>query len=266
MSDSIGIAPQIDFSKRKGSQMRNLIIDGLREALDCLWEDDWGYAYHVGKAGGVAAAIGESGFMFEWFCDDISNAFEVLDLAVSYDDDFDPEGFEDASEYVVNREMNFEYLIKVLEEAEEDEDSIAPDISWEEYGVALNEAMMARKAGDNVRYALMIGFVSGLMFRDPGPRYEEGSILNAISRGYEKSEMERLRWAGARLAAGHRLSDPTPFMKKDAYDRYMEGKLRTMRWVQNFGLHAARRENEGVAVPTSMMINMALRQEKGKDK
>ena len=54
--------------------MLNLVIDELRFAIDCLWEDDWRYARHTGKAGGIAAAIGARGFIFERLCDEISNA------------------------------------------------------------------------------------------------------------------------------------------------------------------------------------------------
>ena len=38
--------------------MLSLIIDELNEAVGHLWEDDWTYAYHTGKAGGIACAIG----------------------------------------------------------------------------------------------------------------------------------------------------------------------------------------------------------------
>ena len=252
--------------------MLSLIIDELNEAMSFLWEDDHGYAYHTGKAGGIAGAIGARGFLLESLCDEISNAYELLDLAAGDSDDFDdfdPEEFEDASAYIADREGYFWSVILHLKENPDSDAShdgpAAVHIGWEEYGVALNEAVKAKEDGDGLRCALMIGFVSGLMFRDPGPRYPEGSILDAIAEGYEQDRSERVQWAQARLAAAHRLSDPTPFMGKDEYDRYMEEKLEVMRWAQNFGLHAARAGDERVAVPGSMRINHALRQQTQQD-
>ena len=126
-------------------------------------------------------------------------------------------------------------------------------------GAALNEAINAKEDGNGLRYALMMGFVSGLMFRDPGPRYPEGSILDAIAEGYQQDKADRLQWAQGRLLAAHRLSDPSPFMGRDEYDRYMSEKLEMMRWAQNFGLRAARAGDTTVAIPYSMRINHALR-------
>ena len=50
-------------------------------------------------------------------------------------------------------------------------------------------------------------------------------------------------------------------MGKEQYDRYMAEKLETLRWVQNFGRHYARAGDEAVAVPGSMAINHAARQQ-----
>ena len=248
--------------------MLSLITDELNEAMIDLWEDDWGYAYHTGKAGGIAAAIGAQGFFLDSLCDEISQAYEQFDLAAGYDEDFDSfdtEEFEHASDYIIDRDGEFWSIILHLKELPDgdtrDEDSVDTRIGWEEYGTSLNEAVQAKADGDKLRYALMIGFVSGLMFRNPGPQYPEGSILDAIVEGYEKDMEERVQWAQARLAAAHRLSDPSPFMGKNRYDRYMKEKLQMMRWVQNFGLRNSRAGDEKVAVPIPMSINHALRQE-----
>ena len=251
--------------------MLSLVVDELNEAMGYLWESNWEYAYHTGKAGGIAGAIGARGFMFESLCDDISNAYELFDLAAGESDDFDdfdPEEFKCVVDYIKDREGYFWGIILRLKDVAEDDsshDAAASRIGWEEYGVALNEAVRAKKDDDGLRYALMIGFASGLMFRDPGPRYPEGSILHAITEGYEQDRPDRVEWAQARLAAAHRLSDPGPFMGDNEYDRYMNEKLETMRWVQNFGLRAARSNDEGVAVPVPMAINHALRQQARQD-
>lgn len=246
--------------------MINLIIEELDEAVGELWEDDWRYAYHVGKAGGISVAVGAWGILYESLCDDISDAYERLDLAAVENgdfNDFDPEEFEDLADYISKGEGAYWGIMSDLKEVPEDAayNDAAARIGWEEYGVALHEALQAKAGGNGLRYALMIGFVSGLMFSDPGPRYPEGSILNAIEEGYEQKDTERLKWAQARLAAAHRLSDPTPFMGRDAYDSYMKEKLHTMRLVQNFGLYGERAGDENVAVPNSMRINHALREQ-----
>ena len=248
--------------------MLSLIIEELNKTLGYLWEEDWDYAFHAGKAGGIAAAIGARGLLYESLCDDISDAYERLDLVTIYNEDsdeLDPEEFEAAANFTSEREGAYWVIVSNLKELPENDSAYdnvaAARMGWEEYGVALNEALQAKAAGDGLRYALMTGLVSGLMFRDPGPRYPEGSILNAIEEGFEQNDEERLRWARARLAAAHRLSDPTPFMGKDAYDGCMKEKLETMRWVQNFGLLGARSADENVAVPNSMMINHVLREQ-----
>ena len=252
--------------------MLSLIIDELNEAVGYLWEDDWTYAYHTGKAGGIATAVGAQGLLYESLYDDISDAYERLDLAAGESedfDDFDPEEFEDLADYISKREGAFWVIIAELKEFSEDntsyDDAAAAHIGWEEYGVALNEAVQAKETGNGLRYALMIGFVSGLMFRDPGPQYPEGSILTAIEEGYLQNRPERLKWAQRRLAAAHRLSAPSPFMGEEEYDRYMKEKLQAMRWVQNFGLYGARAGEENVAVPCSMLVNHALREQKRQD-
>ncbi len=252
--------------------MLSLIIDELNEAMGHLWEDDWTYAYHTGKAGGIACAIGARCLYSESLCDEISDAYERLDLAAGDSDDFDdfdPEEFEDLVDYIVKREGAFWEIMSDLKELPEDntpyDEAAAARIGWEEYGVALNEAVQAKADGNGLRYALMIGFVSGLMFRNPGPEYPEGSILDAIEEGYEQDMAKRLQWAQARLAAAHRHSDPSLFMGKEEYDRYMKEKLQTMRWVQNFGLYGARAGEENVAVPYSMWVNHTLREQKRQD-
>ena len=231
----------------KETAMLSMIIDELNEAVGCLWEDDWAYAYHTGKAGGIAFAVGARSPFEGLLFDDISDAYERLDLAAGYSEDFggfDPEEFGDLTDYIVNREGAFWEIIVALKELPEDNPSLdeaaAAPIRWEEYGVALNEAIQAQVDGDGLRYALMIGFVSGLMFRDPGPESPEGSILNAIEEGYQQDRAERLQWAQSRLAGAHRHSDPSPFVGKEEYDRYMKEKLQTMRRVQNFGLYGTR--------------------------
>ena len=100
------------------------------------------------------------------------------------------------------------------------------------------------------------------MFSSPGPSHpEHGTILDAIATAYETGSDESLKYAQARIAGGVRMSDPTPFMPDTQYDRYHEERLRMMRWLQNFGLRDARAGDEKVAIPGSMQINHAVRQQ-----
>ena len=256
--------------------MLDLIVAELESAFHGIaWGDDLSYfAYDSGKAGGIAAATGTEGVHTLSLCDDISEAYESIvafdahldsleNHEVSDDDDDD---FDEVVFGIQNRQSNVFYILENiserLESGQETEpyDS-APEIGWAEYGAALNEAVMAKESDDQLRYALMMGFVSGLMFNNPGPSDPEyGTILDAIATAYTENSDAALHYAQARIAAGVRMTDPTPFMGKEQYDRYMEERLRTLRWVQNFGLHRARAGDETVAVPGSMAINQAVRQ------
>ena len=235
--------------------MLDLIVTELKSAFHGIaWGDDLSYfAYDSGKAGGIAAATGAEGVHTLSLCDDISEAYESIVAFAAYleslgnhevsddeDDDFDEIVFG-----IQNRESNVFYILENISERlksgqETEPYDSAPEISWPEYGAALNEAAKAKEEGDELRYALMTGFASGLMFNDPGPRYEDRSILGAITEAYETQSSELLDWSRARIAAGVRMTDPTSFMGKEQYDRYIEKKLETLRWVQNFGLHHAR--------------------------
>lgn len=143
----------------------------------------------------------------------------------------DPESFERGTfagtgGHISAREKNFRDIILKLEERPDTDTrhdaAEAVPIGWDEYGAALNEAMTAREEGDGLRHALMIGFASGLLFRDPGPWYPEGTFLDAITQGYEKDRPERLQWAKERLLAYGRFSDHSGFMRGAQYDRHMK--------------------------------------------
>ena len=224
--------------------MISLITEVLQEAIAAFEHDDvQGYAFHVGKAGGVAAAIGAYGVKSLSMCDDISDAYETSDsdlLAVI---------LAEATERLDNPDTG----ARVMDSG---------SISWPEYGAALNQAVEAKAAGDGPRYALMAGFVSGLLFNNPGPNHpEHGTILDAITTAYETGSDDSLKYAQARIGSGVRMTDPTPFMSAEQYARYHEEQLRMMRWLQNFGLRRDRVADQRVAVPGSMAINDAARRQ-----
>ena len=228
--------------------LTTLTTAALQEAIGAFERDDMkSYAHHTGKAGGVAAAVGAYGIKSLSMCDDISDAYETGDSALL------AAVLADAMERLDNPDTG----ARVMDSG---------TISWPEYGAVLNQAIEAKAHGDELRFALMTGFVSGLLFNNPGPSHpEHGTILDAVATAYEAGSDESLKYAQARIGAGVRHSDPTPFMPAEQYARYREERLRMMRWVQNFGLHNARAADERVAVPGSMRINHAARQQAQQD-
>lgn len=236
--------------------MLSLIVADLQEVFAAVERGDAkNYAFHTGKAGGLAAATGAWISLDDEEAEDYNPDYPVYVCRVLCD------AISSAYEYNFLDEIE-DILLELTGQADEEgeyDDSLVESIGWAEYGAALNEAVRAKEEGNELRYALMMGFTSGLMFNDSGPRYEDRSILDAITAAYETESDELLDWARARIGAGVRMTDPTPFMGKEQYDRYMAEKLETLRWVQNFGLHRARADDESVAVPGSMAINHAVR-------
>ena len=198
-----------------------------------------GYAFHTGEAGGIAAALGLFGIKGLSLCDDISDAYETGDA-----------GF-------------MSVILAEAAERLENPDSgarVAASIGWPEYGAALHQEAEAKFGGDHLRDALMTGFVAGLLCHNPGPNYpDHGTIRDGVLKAYETGSAETLRWAQARIGSGVKMTDPTPFMDQEQYDRHYEERLRMMRWVQNFGLRQARAAEQRVAVPGSMRINHSVR-------
>ncbi len=238
--------------------MLSLIVADLQEVFAAVERSDAkSYAFHIGKAGGVAAATGAWISLDDDEAEDYDPDYPVYVCRVLCD------AISSAYEYDFLDEIE-DILLELTGQADEEgeyDDSLAEGIGWPEYGASLNEAAKSKEEGDELRYALMMGFVSGLMFKNPGPSDPEyGTILDAIATAYTDDSDAALQYAQARIAAGVRMTDPTPFMGKEQYTRYMTEKLKTLRWVQNFGLHRARAEDESVAIPGSMAVNHEVRQ------
>ena len=226
--------------------MIGLIVTALLQTLDALdHEDDSGYALHCGEAGGIAAATAAFGVRALELCDDISDAYEDIDL------DFmryilretSERPGRDEADHARTRQTNSHAL---------------------EFGAALQEAVKAKGEGDHSRHSLMIGFTTGLMFRYQGPDGGvQGTVLDKIMEGYHTDSDALLRQAHGTLGFGARMSDPMSFMGKDEAARYYEERVRIMRWVQNFGLRDACSTDEAVAIPNALSINYQLIQQAG---
>lgn len=231
--------------------MIDLIVIALQNAFILYGdfdEDDFeldglNYAYHCGEAAGIAAAAGLFGVKALEMCDDISDAYEDADL--------------NFMRYILNEaserpDSNNEHYARTRD----------PEIFALEYGAALAEALRAKEEGDLERYSLMIGLTVGLMFRhqdhdESGP----GEVRAKIITGYETDADELLQQAHGTLGFAARMTDPMGFIGQEAAARHYEEHVRTMRWIQNFGLREARSKNETAAIPNSMSINYQLTQQ-----
>ena len=137
--------------------MIGLIVTALLQTFCALdQEDDSGYAFHCGEAGGIAAATAAFGVRALELCDDISDAYEDSDL--------------DFMRYI---------LRETSERPGRNEEGHArtreTDLRALEFGAALREAMRAKGEVDHSRHSLMIGFTTGLMFRYQGP---DSGVIN----------------------------------------------------------------------------------------
>ncbi|MDE2937698.1 MAG: tetratricopeptide repeat protein [Chloroflexota bacterium] len=230
--------------------MIDLIVSALQDAFVALEsenEDELDFGYHYGVAAGIAAAAGVFGVKALEMCDDLSDAYEDLD---------------------------FDFMRYILREASERPDSgnehyartRETEIHALELGAALGAALRAQEDGDVGRYCLMMGFTVGLMFR-----YEDsddgavGAVRAKIISGYETDSDDLLQQAQGTLAFGARMSDPMGLIGKEESARYYEERMRTMRWVQNFGLREARSKDEAVVAPNSLSINYQLTQQAGEE-
>ena len=205
--------------------------------------DELNYAYHCGEAAGIAAAAGVFGVKALEMCDDISDAYEDSDLnLMRYI-------LREASE---RPDSNNDHYARTRES----------EIHALEFGAALQEAMRAKQEGNSERYSLMIGFAVGLMFRYEDPDDGAvGAVRAKVISGYETDSDELLQQAQGTLAFGARMSDPMGLIGKEESARYYEERMRTMRWVQNFGLREGRSTDDAVVAPNSLSINYQLLQQ-----
>ena len=210
----------------------DLVEETLRAAPNLLAAGEiHAFAYLVGRAAGVAHSVG----MRQLF-DELSDAYETR------------HGLEN---------LNLDVWLGELEQIEERSYRKGWG-GWDEPFVAIREAIAAYESSDEARYHLMMGVVTGIMFSDPGPEYEFGTILDKIKGGYANSNLNDIKLASMRLAAGIRLSDPAPFLgRENALKHYRERDV-ACRLVQNFGLHSARADDDRVRVEGLTALNRAI--------
>ncbi len=244
-------------------------------------------AFHCGEAGGIAAAAGLFGVRALELCDDISDAWEEIDVEL------------------------FGHIIEALEGRVDGGAATNPEpragTSLPVLAAPLAEAAMSRNAGDRRRFALMSGFAAGLMYANPevGPQSTGTEMQNELMRTYrmmaehgdlDSATVDRLvsgklfqrvkaaigvkgdqiittresvikayradlvaltEWQRGRTIGGARHTDPMGMMPTDEAKRYFGAEVQTMRWAQNFGLRKARTREQKAAVPAYMSINLA---------
>lgn len=208
------------------------VVESLTEATKSgLMSDSAKYAYNVGRVAGIAHSIG------------LQRMFDAL-----------------STSYETRSGLPIEQIRGWLTEA----DIADPSRyrrgwgGWDEPFVAIREAIHSHKDGDRERYHLMMGVVTGIMFSDPGPDYEFGTILDKINLGYHTSEIAEVEFASQRLAAGIGLTDPSPLLTKDAAVRHFERRDEACRRIQNFGLQAAREGDKRVWIEPITGLNRQI--------
>ena len=223
------------------------LTTALREASNALAEgDSQRYALNMGKAVGFVLARDLPGIESDELFDNLSDAFENEDTGA----------LDEIRQSVAC--LADGQAADGAEGCLDESGDLRRYPAWDEYGSALNEAIEARNAGDSVRYSLMIGLVSGMMFEDPGPQYENVTILSKVIRGYETDSPELLRESQRHISFGIRMTAPIGAVS----DEEIDIQLNMIQRVQNFGLRIERGGDESVRLPTSTIVNLGLLRQK----
>ena len=110
-----------------------------------------------------------------------------------------------------------------------------------EFGAALHEAMQASAADDPSRHALMIGFTAGLMWRYQDPDDgAEGAARFKVLEGLRSGSNQALRRAHTIVGLVARADAETSYIERSEEAPHYEERVRTLRWLRNFGLRNSR--------------------------
>ena len=210
--------------------------------------------FNLGEAGGIAFDTFLPGLESDALFKDISDAVEDSDIA---------------------KLRRLRRHVTALAESREDgarEESENNNYTWEcgwlQCEAAAIEATNALEAGESHRFALMCGFVAGMMWRSPGPYYGSrsfqhwvettrecpngeidvppdaeyggGTILDTVLDGYFGHRLELLQWAVKLLGRAHNWSAGYPSGEEELR-ACLKLEDRSLRYARNFGLRIARR-------------------------
>jgi len=223
--------------------------------------------FHLGEAGGIAFQSGVRGIESDAFFQDMSDAVETWDM---------------------DRVRKLQRHVWELEKPatsrsrrsgrDREVDSVPWECDWLQYGAAANEAKEALEVGDSHRFALMCGFLVGMMWRYPGPHrrrrdfeewvrataddnaklppnttYQGGTVADTVMDGFREERLDLLCWAVGRIGVGQRFSSYFP-SERDELRAYLEREGLSVEYAQNFGLRIARADDDSLRVPHSYAI------------
>ena len=249
------------------------------------------YAFCCGESGGIAAAASIFGVKALELCDDISDALEDNDA------DFLHQILQDLKERTdVGAATNsgshsagsLPVLAGALAEAVRSHNAgdrqrfalmsgfaVGLMFANPEPGPALTEAEVVEGAIHYYRAmanwgeleATLVDYVvSGVLLARleavVGTRDDRTmTTRDAVIRAYEADCVELTEWLRSRLISGARHTDPMSSMSNnDEAERYFEEEVRTIRWIEHFGLRRERTRYQDARVPNYMLINRAIRQ------
>lgn len=239
--------------------------------------------FRLGEAGGIAFSGQFAGTTSEALFEEISDAVEMRDL----------DRVREIRSGVESRSRSGGDPAG----AASGEDALDWDAGYLQMLAVLSETRQARETGDEHRYSVMAGFLSGLMHWDTGlDRYRSGSLRDAVIAAYndgwgaalwvewEGIRDERLaggsledpedpdlllRWVGLRLAAADRMTGPLFFSRVGESDderseresserEHFLRSERSVQLAQSFGARVGRGETDEIRLPTSYVLNRAL--------
>ena len=241
----------------------------------------WPAMFHLGMAGGFAFLGRLPGIESDALFDDISDAAEERDF-----------GRVGRIRRRVQANLSCD---RPCDKSDPGEGSLDLATGFLQMIPALGEARRAWREGDRSRHSLMLGFLVGLLHSHPMP-YGLGTLSDAViaihdrdpkcAREWVEAQSIEAReyrgrsantdprallmgWLGARLAAGHRFSEPLwchsvdetedERRKREARERaYFTRQETSSQRAQNFGKRLAARDTEGIWIPGSYSINRAL--------
>ena len=288
MADDANVSKVIDalvkaFAFARGNESQKAGVDDAPGPFK--------YAFCCGEAGGIAAAASIFGVKALELCDDISDALEDNDA------DFLHHILEDLKERTdVGAATNsgshsvgsLPVLAGALAEAVRSHNAgdrqrfalmsgfaVGLMFANPEPGPRLTEAEVVEGAihyyramanwGD-LEAPLVDDVVSGALLDRletvVGTRDDRTmTTRDAVIRAYEEDCVELTEWLRSRLISGARHTDPMSFMSNnDEAERYFEEEVRTIRWIEHFGLRRERARYQDARVPNYMLINRAIRQ------
>ena len=249
------------------------------------------HVFRYGEAGGIAAAAGLFGIKALALCDDISDAWEDNDIEllphiieelkartdVGAATNPDPPAATSLTvlatslaEAVIARNAGDLERFALMSGLASGLMHANPNPWWAMSGAEMVDAVIAYYRFYAYRGELeatgvddlVNGVLSDRLEAVVGIRRDQPvSTRDAVIAAYEADFVELTEYLRSRITNGARISDPLASISDPAAaERLYEEEVRTLRWVQNFGLRKARAHRQYAATPNFMGIHMAARE------